>query len=93
MGPLNTYRLATTYGLLDYCNYNSINKDWSINTDDDNWSCYKWDDLSTSLAKWDDCKKAVTNGVAWNIMGLLATAPAATICLLTCFCAETCMSG
>merc|ERR1711988_1162303 len=90
---LNTWRSAFTYGLFDYCYYYSVNKDWSADTNDDNWHCYKWDDLSAPTSAWEDCKKAVTNGVAWNIMGLLATGPAALICLLTCFCADTCMSG
>merc|ERR1712167_53176 len=40
-----------------------------------------------------NCKKACTNGLAWGIMGLIATGPAAVICLFSCFCADTCMSG
>jgi hypothetical protein len=91
---LNFYNTAVAYGLIDYCYYASTSKSWTINTDDDNWSCAKWDDANTSgNSAADDCKKACTNGLAWDIMGLLATAPAAVICIVTCFCAETCMSG
>merc|ERR1712153_243414 len=84
---LNTYA-AAAYGVVNVCGYSS-DKDLTINTQDSGWSCTKWDDISGDS----DCRKAAANGLAWGIMGLLATAPAAVICLLTCFCAEKCMGN
>jgi len=84
---LNTYGVSA-YGVVNVCGYSS-DKDWTINTQDSGWSCTKWDDISGES----DCKKAAENGLAWGIMGLMATAPAAVICLFTCFCAEKCMGN
>jgi len=84
---LNTYA-AAAYGVVNVCGYSS-DKDWTVNTQDSGWSCTKWDDISGDS----DCKKAAENGLAWGIMGLMATAPAAVICLFTCFCAEKCMGN
>ena len=71
----NTWK-ATAYGVVDFCLYES-DKDWTINTGDNAWDCTKWEDLPSS-----DCRKASANGLAWGIMGLLATAPAAVVCIL-----------
>ena len=83
---------ATAYGVIDFCLYES-DKDWTINTGDSAWECTKWEDLPSQAGMSGDCRKAAANGLAWGIMGLLATAPAAVICLLTCFCAEKCMGN
>merc|ERR1711957_368142 len=83
---------ATAYGVIDFCLYES-DKDWTINTGDSAWECTKWEDLPSQAGMTGDCRKAAANGLAWGIMGLLATAPAAVICLLTCFCAEKCMGN
>ena len=83
----NVYE-AIAYGVVKVCTYSS-DKDWDINTQDSAWTCTKWDDISNET----DCKKAAENGLAWGIMGLLATAPAAVICLFTCFCADKCMGN
>merc|ERR1712086_690713 len=85
---LATAYAASAYGVVNVCGYSS-DKDWTINTQDSAWSCTTWDDISGDS----DCKKAAENGLAWGIMGLMATAPAAVICLFTCFCAEKCMGN
>lgn len=58
---------------------------------DSSWDFDKWEDVNTAgfgtlESDVKDCKKAAENGLAWGIMGLVATAPAAVICVLTCCC-------
>jgi hypothetical protein len=51
-------------------------------------SAWKWYDVDDSRFddwnNWDKCETACKNGVAWGTMGIIATAPAALICILTC---------
>jgi len=79
---------AIAYGVVQVCSYSSTS-DWTINTGDSGWSCSKWDDSTVDS----DCKEAAANGLAWGLMGLMATAPAAVLVLFTCCCADKCMGN
>lgn len=78
-----TTTTALAYGVIDICAFVSTNGE-SMWTEDSGWSCSKWEDNKTT--GWEDCKKAATNGLAFGLIGLFATIPAAAICLLSCFC-------